>query len=232
MTSSFPGTEPAPGLVVSTHLRTAAGSPLPVEVTLTNNAAAPRVLAVGALGVDAAWLPAADAHRRPGARPERHGHAGRVADAGHGAGAATRSPSPCRPSTRRPAGRPAPPPSMVDSTLVVNPRNQLTLELRPRSTSTVSSRKVKLALRNTGNEPARVTLDVKTSPRVRVRFRKKVDRGAPRRDRAGARPGDRARTAGSSAAPSTTPTRSARAAPSRCATSRARSPSTRSWARC
>ncbi|MET0524661.1 MAG: carboxypeptidase regulatory-like domain-containing protein, partial [Nocardioides sp.] len=173
MTSSFPGSEPAPGLVVSTHLRTAAGSPLPVEVTLTNTSSSPRVLTVGALGVDAAWLPTPTrtAVLEPGQStivtlvlsPTR----GTVP--GHYPFAFTVQA--LDPATGRPAGATV---AMIDSTLVVNPRNQLTLELKPRSVSTVSSRKVMLALRNGGNEPARVTLDVQTSPRVRVRFRKKV----------------------------------------------------------
>ncbi|WP_051551953.1 carboxypeptidase-like regulatory domain-containing protein [Nocardioides sp. URHA0020] len=173
MTPGHPISEPAPGLVVSTLLRTAAGSPLPVEVTLTNNAASPRVLVVGALGVDAAWLPA----------PVRTG----VLEPGQSI-IVTLIVSPSLgtvpghypfaftvqaldPLTGRPAGSAV---VMVDSAIVVNPRNQLTLELRPRSISTVSSRKVMLSLRNTGAEPARVTLEVQTSPRVRVRFRKKV----------------------------------------------------------
>ena len=132
MTSSFPGTEPAPGLVVSTHLRTAAGSSLPVEVTLTNNASAPRVLAVGALGVDAAWLPAPmrtaaldpgqsvmvtlELKPAQGTVPAHYPFAFTV--------------QALDPATGRPSGAAA---VMVDSTLVVNPRNQLTLELRPRS---------------------------------------------------------------------------------------------------
>jgi hypothetical protein len=172
MTSSFPGTEPAPGLVVSTHLRTAAGSPLPVEVTLTNNASAPRVLAVGALGVDAGWLPAP--MRTAALDPGQSIIVTLVLTPAQGTVPAhypfAFTVQALDPATGRPAGAAA---VMVDSTLVVNPRNQLTLELRPRSVSTVSSRRVKLALRNRGNEPARVTLDVKTSPRVRVRFRKK-----------------------------------------------------------
>jgi len=173
MTPSFPGTEPAPGLVVSTHLRTAAGSPLPVEVTLTNNATAPRVLAVGALGIDAAWLPAP--MRTAVLEPGQSTVVTLVVSPTQGTVPASYpfafTVQALDPATGRPSGAAA---VMVDSTLVVNPRNQLKLELRPRSTTTVSSRKVKLALRNTGNEPARVTLDVKTSPRVRVRFRKKV----------------------------------------------------------
>ncbi len=173
MTSSFPGTEPAPGLVVSTHLRTAAGSPLPVEVTLTNNASAPRVLAVGALGVDAAWLPAPV--RTAVLEPAESVVVTLVVSPTQGTVPAQYpfafTVQALDPATGRPSGAAA---VMVDTTLIVNPRNQLKLELRPRSTSTVSSRKVKLALRNMGNEPARVTLDVKTSPRVRVRFRKKL----------------------------------------------------------
>src|SRR6478752_1292272 len=172
MTSSYPGTEPAPGLVVSTHLRTAAGAPLPVEVTLTNNASGPRVLVVGALGVDAAWLPAPV--RTVALDPGQSVHITLVLTPTKGTVPASYpfafTVQALDPATGRPAGAAA---VMVDSTLVVNPRNQLTLELRPRSVSTVSSRKLRLALRNTGNEPARVTLDVKTSPRVRVRFRTK-----------------------------------------------------------
>jgi hypothetical protein len=173
MTSSYPGTEPAPGLVVSTLLRTAAGAALPVEVTLTNNAAAPRVLTVGALGVDAAWLPAP--LRTAALDPGQSVVVTLVLTPTQGTVPASYpfafTVQALDPATGRPAGAAA---VMVDSTLVVNPRNQLTLELRPRSVSTVSSRKVRLALRNSGHEPARVTLDVKTSPRVRVRFRKKA----------------------------------------------------------
>lgn len=173
MTSSYPGTEPAPGLVVATHLRTAAGSPLPVEVTLTNNAAAPRVLAVGALGVDAGWLPTPV--RTAALEPGQSVMVTMVLTPAQGTVPASYpfafTVQALDPETGRPAGGAA---VMIDSTLVVNPRNQLTLELRPRSVSTVSSRTMKLALRNRGNEPARVTLDVQTSPRVRVRFRKKV----------------------------------------------------------
>ncbi|WP_235547903.1 MULTISPECIES: carboxypeptidase-like regulatory domain-containing protein [unclassified Nocardioides] len=169
----FPNAEPAPGLLVASHLRTAAGSPLPVEVTLTNNATSPRVLAVGALGVDSAWLPAPirTAVLEPGQSVmvtlEMSPAQGTVP--AHYPFAFTVQA--LDPATGRSTGGGA---VMVDSTLVVNPRNQLTLELRPRSLSTVNSRRMKLALRNSGNEPARVTLGVQTSPRLRVRFRKKV----------------------------------------------------------
>ncbi|GAA4711884.1 carboxypeptidase regulatory-like domain-containing protein [Nocardioides conyzicola] len=173
MTSSYPGTEPAPGLVVATHLRTSAGSPLPVEVTLTNNADAPRILAVGALGVDAGWLPTPV--RTAALEPGQSVIVTLVLSPAQGTVPAhypfAFTVQALDPATGRPAGAQA---VMVDSTLVVNPRNQLTLELRPRSVSTVSTRRMKLALRNRGSEPARVTLEVQTSPRVHVRFRKKV----------------------------------------------------------
>ena len=173
MNSKFPSTEPAPGLVAASHLRTAAGSPLPVEVTLTNNASSPRVLAVGALGVDAAWLP--EPIRTAALEPGQSVMVTLVLSPTQGTVPAhypfAFTVQALDPETGRPSGAGA---VMVDSTLVVNPRNQLTLELRPRSLSTVNSRRMKLALRNSGSEPARVTLGVQTSPRVRVRFRKKV----------------------------------------------------------
>ncbi|QWF21304.1 hypothetical protein KM427_20540 [Nocardioides sp. LMS-CY] len=171
MTSSFPGHEPAPGVVVSSRLRTAAGSPLPVEVTLTNTASTARVIAVGAIGVDSSWLP-------PMTRTE-------LLEPGQSVVVTlTLSPAigtvPAQyplaftaqsldPISGRPGGAP---PAMVDSVLVVNPRNQLEIELVPRRVSLVSSRRVRMTMRNTGDDVARVKVGVQASPRLRVRFKR------------------------------------------------------------
>lgn len=171
MTSSFPGHEPAPGVVVSSRLRTAAGSPLPVEVTLTNTASTARLIAVGAIGVDSSWLP-------PMTRTE-------LLEPGQSVVVTlTLSPAigtvPAQyplaftaqsldPISGRPGGAP---PAMVDSVLVVNPRNQLEIELVPRRVSMVSSRRVRMTMRNTGDDVARVKVGVQASPRLRVRFKR------------------------------------------------------------
>ena len=54
----------APLVETVRHLRTSAGVPIGVPLTITNQAAEPRVFVVSALGVDTTWVPDADAERR------------------------------------------------------------------------------------------------------------------------------------------------------------------------
>ncbi|TAM92582.1 MAG: hypothetical protein EPN43_02195, partial [Jatrophihabitans sp.] len=49
--------DPPPSVAGESVVRTSAGTPLTITLTLTNTAAAPRVLTVTAVGVDAEWLP-------------------------------------------------------------------------------------------------------------------------------------------------------------------------------
>ncbi len=169
MTTQRGYTEPPPRLELVESLRTAAGSPLDVEVTVTNAAAAPRVVSVAAIGVEAGWLPAP-------VRTSVLGPGESVVET------LTLSP----PTGTLPAqyplaftaqaldpvtGRPtASGTGLADAVLVVNPRNQLALDLRPRDATAVASQRVKLILRNDGPNPARVRLEVQSSPMLNVDF--------------------------------------------------------------
>ncbi|MDF1603296.1 carboxypeptidase regulatory-like domain-containing protein [Nocardioides sp. YIM 152315] len=182
MSQASRGPEPAPGLTVSPGLRTAAGSPLPVEVTVTNTAAAPRVLAVGAIGVDGGWLPPLTRTEplAPGQSALLTVLLSPPIGTVPGQYPFAFTAQALDPDTGRPSGAPA---TMLDSSLVVNPRNQLTLELDPRTVSMIASRRVRLTLRNSGDSTARVRLETRASPRLGVRLRAQdlaVEPGATR----------------------------------------------------
>lgn len=170
MNGPMPGGEPAPALVVASALRTAAGSALPVEVTVTNTASDPRILAVGVIGIESAWAP--PPVRTPALEPGQSAVVTLTLTPTIGTVPAQYplafTVQALDPRTGRPAGTAA---AMVDSVLVVNPRNQVSVALEPRDVSLISTKRLRLTLTNGGEQPARVSIGVQASPRLLVRFR-------------------------------------------------------------
>ncbi|WP_372728282.1 carboxypeptidase regulatory-like domain-containing protein [Nocardioides sp.] len=166
-----PVPEPPPRVEVPASLRTAAGSPAQVEVLVTNTAEHPRVLSVAALGADPSWLP----------EPVRT----EVLPPG-GQTTVTLTLTPAvgtypahyplaitaqalEPETGTQVGGQA---GLAETTLVVNPRALVSMELSPTEATVVASTSVSVVLRNSGHQPARVTLASHSSRNVSIRLRR------------------------------------------------------------
>lgn len=160
MTRPIPTPEPAPRVDTVPTLRTSAGVPTAVPVTITNLADAPRVYAVSALGVDPSWLP------MPSRSP--------VLEAGESITAHL---------TLRPADGtlPARYPLVVavqaidpvtgevygsattrEVELVIGAPGQITLTLEPADLTAVYSKKFHVVLENSGLDPETVYLDARS----------------------------------------------------------------------
>ena len=163
--------EPAPAVLIDPEVRTGAGSPAALRLMITNRATEPRVMAVTALGVDAAWLPrpvrsapvmpgesiALDLVLAPaaGTVPARYPLAVAVEalDPGSGSPATT---------------------AVVDVVLVVDEPSQIAIELDPPAATAVFRRAVTVTVRNTGTVPAAVRLEARSPAGTDIELREDV----------------------------------------------------------
>jgi hypothetical protein len=167
--------ESAPLLTVDPTLRTAAGAPSTIRATVTNVAAAPRVVTVMVLGLEPGWAQAGASSGvlAPGESqvvelrvvppvgtfPAQYPFAVTAQavdpDADTRAGATAESA-----------------PGVAQSVLVVNPRTQLAIDLNPRELVTRHGGALSVTLRNTGTEAVPVDLSTTASRGVHVRLRR------------------------------------------------------------
>ncbi len=160
--------EEAPGVAADPSLRTGAGTPVFAQVTVTNHAREPRVLAVTALGVDAAWLPAPSRSQplMPGASAQLdlplHPAIGTMP---------ARYPLTVAVQALDPAsGAVTAPTAMTEIVLVVDAPGQVGVELAPADVTAVFGKRIAVLLRNTGPLPAEVRLDVQAPTSARIRL--------------------------------------------------------------
>lgn len=167
--------ESAPLLTVDPTLRTAAGAPSAIRVTVTNVATAPRVVSVMVLGLEPGWAQAGASSDvlgpgesqvvelvvvpPVGTFPAQYPFAVTAQavdpDAATRGGAAVESA-----------------PGVAQSVLVVNPRTQLAIDLNPRELVARHGGALAVTLRNTGTESVPVDLATTASRGVHVRLRR------------------------------------------------------------
>lgn len=151
------GPEPAPLVSLPSVVRVGAGSATPIPVAVTNTASEPRELLVLAVGVDQGWLPGPVRTRvlasgeteqvmirlapTTGTLPAEYPLAVTVQSVVPATGRASTAPT-----------------GLGETSVVVNPRAQLDLDVEPEQTRFVRSRTIRLTLRNTGVTPATVDL--------------------------------------------------------------------------
>lgn len=159
------GAEPRPLLGVAPQVGTAAAMPTTLRIAVTNAAPAPRVLSVAVVGLDAAWTegPQRTEVLAPGASAVveiRLTPPLGTLPANYPMVVAAQ---PLDPATGRPTSTLT---GTAESVLVVNPRSQLAVDLKPRLVSVIGSRRFAVELRNTGAAPATVQLQLKSTTHV------------------------------------------------------------------
>ncbi|WP_370250082.1 hypothetical protein [Nocardioides sp.] len=167
--------EPAPRIVVTPSVRVGAGSRTDLVVTLTNDAAAPRLFQVVPIGIDATWGagPLRTAVVAPGdavtltlaVAPPTGTLPAQYPFAVH-AQALVPDADPTR---ERPADAPV---AVADGTIVVSPRTALEVGAEPLETTFVRSRRVRVQLANRSVEPVAVDLGSTASKGLDVRLRR------------------------------------------------------------
>ncbi len=166
-----PAPGPAPDVRVAEVVRAAAGAAGVLQVTVTNNAAGPREMAVLVVGVDQAWLPGPVRSRAlapgesetvevrvtpaVGTLPARYPMAVTVQALAPGAAAS------------------AEPSAVGECALVVNPRAQLQLEVAPQQCTLVRSQRIDVLLTNSGPAPVALDLATTASRGLEVRLRRR-----------------------------------------------------------
>lgn len=155
----------SPHVAVAPVVRTGAGTPIPVEVTVRNTGERAQRITVALLGTDTAWLPApvTTPLLAPGASHTvpmtLHPAAGTLP---------ARYPFAVTAQALDPAGRAAGSPGIAEAALVVDPRAQLHVELeKPRLTALRSAR-LRVLLHNSGGTPAQVRLRAQSSQAISV----------------------------------------------------------------
>jgi uncharacterized membrane protein YgcG len=161
--------DPLPGIAAEPTLRTSAGMPVTAVLTVTNNAAEPRVLAVTAMGVDADWLP-----HPVRTRPVLPGHSETVeltvtpavgaVPARYPMAVAVQSLDPV-------SGEATAQPAIAEMVVILDAPGQVTLALSPADSTAVFGRRIDIVLRNAGGTPANVDLETLTPTSARVRLR-------------------------------------------------------------
>ncbi|MEI5671610.1 MULTISPECIES: carboxypeptidase regulatory-like domain-containing protein [unclassified Nocardioides] len=163
--SPHSGPEPRPLVGVAAQVGTAADVALTLRVAVTNAAALPRVLSVAVVGIDAAWTqgPVRTEVLAPGASAvvelPLHPPLGTL-PASYPMVVAAQA---LDVATGRPSGAPT---GSAESVLVVNPRSQLAVDLKPRQVRVIGSRRFTVELSNTGAVASTVQLQLKSTSHV------------------------------------------------------------------
>lgn len=160
--------EPPPDIVVEPELRTGAGSPATLRVTVTNRAAEARIIAVTLLGLDAAWLPRPS--RSPAIAPGESIAAELTLAPAHGSVPA-RYPFAIAVEALDPVtGAAAASTAIADVVLVVDEPSQIAIELDPPAATAVFGRKLTVNLHNRGSAPAAVRLETGLPANTQLRL--------------------------------------------------------------
>lgn len=160
--------EPRPLVGVAPSLGVGAGASATLRIAVTNASQHPRVLSVAALGVDAAW-----ADGQP--------HTPVLEPGGTAVVEIRLSPPVGTLPARYPlvvaaqaldpeSGRPTSPTGTAETTLVVNPRTQLSLELEPQQLRLIGSRRFTVSLTNGGAATAKVLLKLQAGAQIVVQL--------------------------------------------------------------
>lgn len=170
--------EPRPLLGVATAFGTGAGVALVIRIAVTNAAAARRVLTVSALGVDPTWLdgPARTAALEPGesalvelqVTPPKG-----TVPANYPMVVAVQALDPDR------GDAPTSSPALAETTVTVNPRTQLAIELKPRTMTLIAARRFTVQLHNSGAVAAQVKLHLRPSSQTIVHLARDEVRVGP-----------------------------------------------------
>ena len=167
-----PGPEPAPLVAIPPLLRVGAGSASTFHVAVTNTADEARELLVLAVGVDQAWLPG-PVRTRVLAPGETEQVALRIAPtagtlpAEYPLAVTVQS---VVPATGRASGAAT---GLGETSVVVNPRAQLSIDANPEQARFVRGQRMRLTLRNTGATPATVQLEATATKGLLVRLGKR-----------------------------------------------------------
>ncbi|MGX7681840.1 beta strand repeat-containing protein [Jatrophihabitans sp. DSM 45814] len=176
------GRERAPGIAMLPVVRTGAGSPVVLQLRVTNHAPEPRILSVTALGVDAAWLPRPGSMSASAPESERPFDMRRPVMPGMDMTVELQiTPSIGTVPARYPmvvavqaldpvSGASTAPTAMGEVTLIVDGPGQISIDLQPADVSARLSRRITVLLRNSGPMPAEVSLDVQAPPQARIQL--------------------------------------------------------------
>ncbi len=167
-----PGPEPAPLVALPPLLRVGAGSASAVPITVTNTASESRELLVLAVGVDQAWLPGPVRTRvlAPGESEQvsiRIAPTAGTLPAEYPLAVTVQS---VVPATGRASGAAT---GLGETSIVVNPRAQLSVDASPEQARLVRSQRIRVTLRNAGSTPATVDLEGSATKGLLVRLAKR-----------------------------------------------------------